>query len=1232
MVVERSPGARSGLDDARFLLYLPRVVATWGDEGPVRSVEGTLVFADVTGFTALTERLSKAGSIGSERITEAVNTVFTEILSIARLEGGDLLSFGGDALLLLFSGEDHRRRAVSAAWEMQEAMGVGEDLRASIGVASGGITLAIAGSSQRLVFVLGPVVDEVVALETVAAAGEVVVSAATLDGVDAWCRGVARAPGFVIAAAPDPSDIEVDDGDTGQVSADLGALIPAALHSELAVTGADGEHRPAVVGFVKVRGTSTSGDADAVTASLGRLVDVLVEEAGEHRVCVLASDIDRDGVKVIITAGVPHAVPEPHERLLRTVQRTIDRFPELDIRVGVADGAVFAGDLGAAFRRSYTVMGDPVNLAARLAGAAEPGELLVAPAVATHLTDRFELTARDPVSLKGKAEPVAPSVVGPPLERHTTEAVGTRLVGRRAELDEIAAIARREVDEVRMVVELVGPAGIGKSRLVGALPQALPEMAHLAVRAQEYDRSTAYRAVGTLLRRSVGIPLDATAEEAGRRLAEVVRERAPNLVAWLPLIAVAGEAKAEPTPEVDDLDPRFLTATTARLLVELAQAMLDRPAVIVVEDHEWMDPASKELIELMIDRTGEHRWLWVMTGRGGVAWPAAHRMSLGPLEPHEIEALITSVAAAMPPRLLATLVERADGNPLFAVELASLGQAESIPDTIERLIATRIDRLEARKRRLLRYASVLGNEFDLDLLAEALAPVAGGFDDSGTWSALAEFITVSPLGKVRFTQGLVREVAYAGLSYRRRQEIHGMVADTIERRARHRARRFAAVLSVHFEAAGNHEKTWEYAVAAAERAASTWATHEAVALYRRAIDAAGRLGTAADPVAACDAALALADAADLTGEFDVVEEALAYATGLQLGEKSRALAVVQARLFEKRGGLDAAAEALDQAIEGAVDDDTDMQAVMMLAGIRHRQGRFQESADHCRSVIEAPNVDEHPARLAHALNLLSLNTVHLGDGARVHAERALGLLENLGDWAATGRVLNNLAIDSYYAGRWDEAADLYRQGREASDRAGDVVMVATFDNNIAEILSDQGRLDEAAELFQRAESVWRASGYPVGEALVASNIGRLAMRQGDHATASSRLADAITRFEEMGAAALAAETRIRIVECLICQARTDEALDLLDELSRHSADRAPMLTWLRAHALAVADDDSATATMTEAVELLAGVGQPYELALARIALARLTHTEDPAAHADLAALGAVRAFVLAIDR
>lgn len=1224
MVTPERATVGSGLDDARFLLYLPRAIVTWDGTEPTTTVDGTVVFADVTGFTALTEQLSRDGTIGSERITDEINGVFTEILSIARLEGGDLLSFGGDAVFLLFAGQDHRRRAVSAAWEMQESMEGHEVLRASIGAASGEVTLAIAGTGQRLVFAVGPVVDRMVTLEGLAGPGEIVVSDETMAGLDAWCRGESRGDGFVVAGAPEPSDVEIDDDDVGRVPRDLGSLIPPPLHSELAVTGADGEHRPAVIAFIKVKFVPEEGGLDRLTS----VVDALTAEAAEHRVCVLAGDVDHRGVKIILTAGVPHAVPEPHERVIRALHRAMARFDDIDLRVGIAEGSVFAGDLGAAFRRAYTVMGDPVNVAARLASAAQPGQMLVSPAVADEVAGSFELTPLAPLALKGKSEPVTPSEVGAPIESRGGGTSAAPFVGRAGDIERLRGLARAASQGVGGIVELLGPPGMGKSRLVSELAQERAGMPTIVAHAHEYDRSTPYRTIGTLLRQSTGIPMEATGEEAGIRLTSLVGNRAPGLAPWLPLVALAAEAIVDPTPEVDALDPRFVVATTARVLVDLADAMLDGPALVVVENHEWIDPASRDIIESMVERTTSMPWLWVMTGREGGEWAGAVIHALEPLALAEAEELVSSVAPQLPPRVVHTLAERSGGNPLFAVDLAMLGETESIPDTIERLIATRIDRLATRERRLLRYASVLGVEFDLDLLAEALAPVAAGFDDATTWAALAEFMTVSPLGKVRFTQGLVRDVAYAGLSFRRKCEIHGMVAETIERRARHRAKRFAAVLSLHFEAAGDHAKTWEYAIAAGERAASGWATHEAVTMYRRAIQAASHLGDAVEPGARAEAALALAVAADLTGDFDVVESALEFAGGL--GESTREFAVASARLLEKRGALDEAADVLSEAVKGRVEDDLDMQATMMLAGIRHRQGRFQESADHCRTVIDAPTVDEHPARLAHALNLLSLNATHLGEPGRSHAERALDLLESIGDWAATGRVLNNLAIDSYYAGQWDEAADLYRQGREASDRAGDVVMVATFDNNIAEILSDQGRLDEAAELFRRAESVWRASGYPVGEALVASNIGRLAMRQGDHATASARLADAVGRFEEMGAAALAAETKLRVIECLICQAGTEDAVELIDELALESPDRAPILTWLRAHALAVAGDDSAAATMGEAVELLAGVGPPYEYALARIALARLTGADDPAARADLAELGAEGAFVLPI--
>ena len=1230
---DRFDVTRSGLDDARFLLYLPRTVATWGDAGPVRRIDGTLVFADVTGFTALTERLSAAGNIGSEQITEAVNAVFSEILSVARLEGGDLLSFGGDAVLLLFEGPDHRRRAVTAAWEMQESMPDGGDLRASIGVASGEIVLAGVGSSQHLVFALGPVVDDVVSVETAAEAGEVVIAESVLAGIDEWCRGPAKGTGYLLEEPPEPSDFDIDADAVEHIPSDLAGYLPAALHSELAVTGAEAEHRPAVVAFLKIKGITAIGSSDSLAETLGRMVDVLVTEAAEHRVCVLASDIDDYGAKVVITAGVPHAVPEPHERLVRTVQRTLERFPDLDLRVGIADGPVFAGDLGAAFRRSYTVMGDPVNLAARLASVAGRAEVLVAPPVAEQLTGRFELEDRPPVALKGKALPVAPSAVGVSLDHSGAAAVSAPFVGRHDELRWLHDVAEQAAGGDSRIVELVGPAGIGKSRLIDELTAALPDMAHIGVRSQEYDRSTAYRTIGTLVRRSCGISLEATAEEAGRRLAEIVGHLAPDLTPWLPLIALAAEASAEPTPESTDLDPRFVTVTTARVLVELAEAMLDRPVLVAVDNHEWVDPASRDVLEAMIERSAGLRWIWVMAGRSPGGWKDAHSVSLEPLDREATWELIASVAPRLPPRALELLTDRAGGNPLFAIELAALGEVEAVPDTIERLLAARIDRLEARERRLLRYASVLGTEFDLDLLAEALAPVAGGFDDSGTWAALSEFITVSPLGKVRFTQGLIRDVAYAGLPYRRRREIHGMVAETIERRARHRAKRFAAVLSLHFEAAGNLAKTWEYATVAGERAAATWATHEALALYGRAVEAARSLGSAIDPDAACDAALALARAADLTGDFDEVDHALEFARTLSGAGRNRELAVASARLAEKQGELDSAAAMLVDAVEGDVDELIEFQAVMMLAGIRHRQGRFEESATHCRTVVDAAGVEDHPAVQAHALNLLSLNAAHLGDpNGRTHAERALELLEALGDWAATGRVLNNLAIQSYFAGRWDEATDLYRQGRKASDRAGDVVMVATFDNNIAEILSDQGHFDEAAELFGRAATIWSSTGYSVGEALVTSNRGRLAVRLGDLTGAREMIDSALDRFREMGAAALTFETETRMVELAICEGDATGAIEVLDRLDAEADHANPILLRLRAHALAIAADDRAVDVFEAACRALAEQGPAYENALALKGLAALTGGESKPADIVLDGLGAQAAFVLPVNR
>ena len=171
--------------------HVPPLTLVWDDEAPGalhRTVDGTLVFADVSGFTALTERLSRHGRIGAEEIVEALNRVFGPMLTIAASRGGELLKFGGDALLFLFRGDDHPEQACDAAVEMRASLRAAAavptsagrfSLSMSVGVHSGDIGLFLVGSPTRELLVLGPGASAVALAEKAADAGQVVVSDAT---------------------------------------------------------------------------------------------------------------------------------------------------------------------------------------------------------------------------------------------------------------------------------------------------------------------------------------------------------------------------------------------------------------------------------------------------------------------------------------------------------------------------------------------------------------------------------------------------------------------------------------------------------------------------------------------------------------------------------------------------------------------------------------------------------------------------------------------------------------------------------------------------------------------------------------------------------------------------------------------------------------------------------------------------------------------------------------------
>jgi tetratricopeptide (TPR) repeat protein len=324
---------------------------------------------------------------------------------------------------------------------------------------------------------------------------------------------------------------------------------------------------------------------------------------------------------------------------------------------------------------------------------------------------------------------------------------------------------------------------------------------------------------------------------------------------------------------------------------------------------------------------------------------------------------------------------------------------------------------------------------------------------------------------------------------------------------------------------------------------------------------------------------------ELLARFDEAEASFALA-----GKRTDPTSPAGPRLVRKRGMLREHSGGYSQALRwlarslgmlerlppGPERDEERAEALIGLAGVKFRQGKYAEAADSCRAAIEIVDDSEHPGLLAHAYFVLDHSLSFLGsDEAGRYAALALPLYEELNDLVGLSSVLNNLGVDAYYRGKLDEAVDYWRSSMEASERAGDYIGAARQRNNIAEVLSDRGEVAEAEALFKEALEAFERANYALGVAFAKSNLGRAATRSGRPAEAAELLTQALASFESLGAQQLIAETRLRIVENLdaLTEQEHEQALSLVNELLRESASAMEIaseasLRRLRARALA----------------------------------------------------------------
>jgi class 3 adenylate cyclase/tetratricopeptide (TPR) repeat protein len=1149
-----------------------------------RFVDGALMFTDISGFTAMSERLSRIGREGAEEITGIVNRYFSAMLTILREYDGHLVKFGGDALLGLFLEPYSTQRAVQSAVRMQEAMREFAELNTSqgvfplrmkVGLRKGRFFSAQLGNAENMEYMLfGSGVNAAALAEGAAAAGEVLIDRETYNALGMPCQ--------VRPAQNDDRFLHVEHIDTQRdfqrsptimtmlpaptikglrramkVLRALTPYLPAGLLARLASSPQgmtqEGEHRLVAVTFANVHGLGElverlgPGREEEIVNALNHYfigMDNAVHGLGG---VINKMDLAEHGDKLLAFFGAPMAHEDDAERAVRAALNMQAALREMSIavpeqagladlkltqQIGISFGHVFAGYVGTSWRREYTVMGDEVNLAARLMSVAEPGSIIVSSAAQRKVQALFNLTPRGEVRVKGKSDPVPIfQVTG---LRTTTgplrglEGLHSSLVGRAAEWEQLAAVLRHLRSGRGQIVSIIGEAGLGKSRLAAELRAQLqtagPAPTRSGVhwfegRCVSFYESASYRPMQELIGQMIDLHSDDDIAEAWNKLRAAVEAwpAADHASASLPYLA---HFLGLPLSDVMQEKVRYLTAEALqrrtfiaiRTLIEMQARTA--PVVFLLDDIHWMDQASLDLLEYLLPLTDAAPIMWLLLYRAERAkgcWKIRERaardfphcateITLDRLSPAETQQLLSNLIRLLqwPFSAQELILRRVEGNPLYLeevlrtlIESGALARDEhgawqmhddvaeiKVPDTLQGVMMARLDRLEEPPRQTAQVAAVVGRSFPYSVLTHVVDTEHIELNPCLVRLQQNEIVREDqrvPDLIYAFQHTLMQEVCYDSLLARTRREYHRKIAQFLEtNRADPRGPDGDVALLAHHTYAGQDwPRALIYQIEAGRQAQRLFANHEAIDHFHKALHCAGQLPQDETIAQRSLIHTALGELLTTTGQYEPALDHLNTAQTLAVEcRDSAATAHVcrwLARLYELRGDYATALDWVRQGLE-----------------VLDRR----ETADAAEMLITAGLIYSRQGEY---------------DAALERCQRGLSIAEHLAELTVLARAYNLLGHLTRLLGQSAMAIEDMQAAYELYERAGDIQGQAIAQNQLANAYFDTGRWQLADENYRHAREAFDLLGDVYNRSFAENNLGGIALNQG-------RLDDALAYY------------------------------------------------------------------------------------------------------------------------
>ncbi|MBN1919779.1 MAG: tetratricopeptide repeat protein [Anaerolineae bacterium] len=874
--------------------------------------------------------------------------------------------------------------------------------------------------------------------------------------------------------------------------------------------GLRGERREVAVLFVDAVNfthLSASLDAESVFKLINDFLGLLV--ACVHRYDGLVDKFTGDGLMAVFGAPVAHE--NDAELAVRTaldMQRAAAEFAPItqtrlgapiQIRIGINCGPCVAGILGTQAQAAYTVIGETVNLAARLESHAQPGHILVSERIYLQTQALFNYHALGEMAIRGLDTPL--QIYDLLSERAMPLSVrglaGTRpiFLGHETEFTQLVQASTDFLTQQQgHIIVIRGEAGIGKTRLVSEWLATLAP-GHTTIfqgRGLPYAQGTGYGIFRSLLKDALRT-IPSGLQTLERYVSPDLR---PHLRTILGLHSNTEEVKA-----FSQLEPEQIKKLTILAMREwVLHFSTERPLLLIFEDFHWADDLSRDMLNALLPLTRETPLLLCIITRphpetplawapitGGETSPTLTEININPLSDEDSRALLGNLINLheLPEGFIELLLTRAEGNPFYIEEFvrtlierelvhAQNGQWQvnsvvsmetlEIPTTLRGLMMARVDRLPEDLRTILRDAAVIGLQFSASLLNEMRRRQQGNANVVPALERLTEMgllVERHEAGEhvYAFRHILTQETIYSSLLRSQRPLLHRNIAEAIEYLFAPDLASQTEVLALHYDRAGDRSKALSYMLQAGDRARQRFANREALEYYSRALQLAQHVETYASERRQANIGLG-----DINQHIGNYEEAIACYRA-----------------------------ALENQVEHALEDNAEV--MLKLGQVWNKKGNQQEAEIWLRQGLAQIHLAPHSlpkveAQLTSELGWLSLRQGDLGAAQR-WLEEATELASQHQLYGALSAIFNRLGAVYYTQGNLEKATVAVQKSLELLEQIGDIVGMARPQNNLGILRKNQGDWQGALRSYERCKEIFERIGDIDGATIAYANLGVL---------------------------------------------------------------------------------------------------------------------------------------------